>query len=140
MASPRLFASMRTMSAMLFALFSVADIFLPVVIFLFCRRPGLVPRLRTGRGPYAVHHRCSTLALRNNAHSRLWVPAPRAQSRTRPGRLLAPCRAVLLVLRGDRVARLFPVGVRPFAHLVEIAAGGERLRAVHGDGLAGDPV
>src|SRR3954451_18720763 len=46
-----------------------------------------------------------------------------------------PRRAVLLVLRLDRVARLVPVGVTPVAQLVEIAAHGERLCTVHGDGL-----
>src|SRR2546421_10786278 len=53
---------------------------------------------------------------------------------------LSPRCAVLLVLLGDRVTRLLPVGVGPFAHLIEIAASGERLRAVHRDGLAADPV
>ncbi|MCP1837604.1 transposase InsO family protein [Bradyrhizobium sp. USDA 4538] len=55
-------------------------------------------------------------------------------------RASAPRRAVLLVLGLDRLARLGPVVVAPVAQLVEIAAHGERLRAVHGDGLAVDPV
>src|SRR5262249_7778579 len=53
---------------------------------------------------------------------------------------LTPCLAVLLILLGDRVTRLRPVGIGPFAQLVEVSTGGERLGAVHGDGLAADPV
>src|SRR6185437_13949114 len=48
-------------------------------------------------------------------------------------------RAVAVVLRLDRVTGLRPFGVAPFAQFVEIAAGGEPLRAVHGDRLAGQP-
>src|SRR5258708_31617080 len=51
-----------------------------------------------------------------------------------------PCRAVLFVLRLDGVARLGPVGVRPVAQLIEVAAHRHRLDAVHRDGLAVDPV
>src|SRR5882724_11227807 len=49
-------------------------------------------------------------------------------------------RAVLLVLRFDRLARPLPVGIAPVAQLVEAGAGGERLRAVKRDGFAIDPV
>src|SRR5262249_15676836 len=52
----------------------------------------------------------------------------------------SPCRAVLFALRLDGLARLGPVVVTPVAQLVEIAAHRKRLRAVHGDGLAVDPV
>src|SRR3954469_17969839 len=44
----------------------------------------------------------------------------------------APLGPVLLVLRHDGLACCFPVVVGPVAELVEIAAHGERLRAVHG--------
>src|ERR1700744_4088907 len=43
-------------------------------------------------------------------------------------------RAILFVLRLDRLARLGPVGIGPVAQLVEIAAHRQRLRAVHRDG------
>src|SRR5947209_4136552 len=67
--------------------------------------------------------RCSALALR-------------------PGheKASSPLGSILLVLLLDRIPRLGPVVVAPVAELVEIAAHGERLCAVHGDGLAGDPV
>src|SRR6185437_15174319 len=51
-----------------------------------------------------------------------------------------PCRAVLLVLRLDGLARLGPVVIAPVAELVEIPAHREGLRAVHRNGLAIDPV
>src|SRR5579883_1183030 len=47
---------------------------------------------------------------------------------------------ILFVLRLDLFARLLPVLVAPVAQLVEIAAHGERLAAVHRNGLAVDPV
>src|SRR4029079_14580098 len=64
-----------------------------------------------------------------------WVPALRSSVKNaapRPGHgALSSRRAVLFVLCLDRVARLVPVGVAPVAQLIEIAAHGERLRAVH---------
>src|SRR5437870_9445600 len=57
-----------------------------------------------------------------------------------PGKRLPPRRAVLFVLRLDGVAGLRPVGVGPVAQLIKVAAHGERLAAVHGDGFAIDPV
>src|SRR5258708_408391 len=54
--------------------------------------------------------------------------------------LSSPRSPVLFVLRLDGVAGLGPVGVGPVAQLIEIAAHGQRLAAVHRDGLAVDPV
>src|ERR1700716_1476893 len=53
---------------------------------------------------------------------------------------LPPRGAVLVVLGLDGVAGLAPVGVGPVAQLIEVAAHGQRLAAVHGNGLAVDPV
>src|SRR6267378_7466227 len=59
--------------------------------------------------------------------------------------LRLPCRSlhralrlVLFVLRLDRRARLFPVGVGPGEELVERAAVDEARAAVDGDGLSGE--
>src|SRR6185369_11796214 len=116
-ALPRFCACARTTSARLFAAISVVDMFLPVMSFY--RSVGGVPRmLRSakrcaadpgsirGVGPGSAVHRCRA------------APRPGHES------ISPPCRAVLLVLLGDRVAGALPVGIRPFAHLVEIAAGG----------------
>src|SRR5882724_7668947 len=64
------------------------------------------------------------------------------QSATHPGTsakaLHGTLLLVLLVLRLDRGARLFPVGVGPGEELVERAAVDEAGRAVDGDGLSGE--
>src|SRR6266702_4573266 len=49
-------------------------------------------------------------------------------------------RFVLLVLRFDRLARFFPVGVGPAGELGEGRAVGEPAAAVDRDGLAGEPL
>src|SRR5271155_5015603 len=51
-----------------------------------------------------------------------------------------PRGLVARVQRLDRLPRGLPFGVAPLAQLVEVAAGRERLRAVHRDRLAGKPV
>src|SRR6267378_6598784 len=51
-----------------------------------------------------------------------------------------PCSAVLFVLRLDRIAGSGPVGVGPVAQLIKVSASGQRLAAIHRDGLAVDPV
>src|SRR3954447_19962134 len=48
--------------------------------------------------------------------------------------------AILVVLRLDGLLGLAPVVVAPIAQLIEVAAHRQRLRAVHRDGLAVDPV
>src|SRR6185437_2672581 len=53
---------------------------------------------------------------------------------------LSPGRAVLFILRLDRTARLGEVGIGPVAQLIEVPAHRQCLDAVHGDGLAIDPV
>ena len=53
---------------------------------------------------------------------------------------LPPSRAVLLVLRLDQVPGLGPVGILPVAQRIKVAAHRQRLAAIHGDGLAVDPV
>src|SRR5438874_13764361 len=85
------------------------------------------------------HPRAKT--IREGSAASAMSSRPSAQLRTRPGRQqLPPLRPVLLVLRLDRVPRIGPVVVAPVAELVEIAAHRQRLGAVHGDGLAADPV
>src|SRR6185312_827094 len=73
----------------------------------------------------------------------VWVPARASLGRDDSyfASLFSPPRsAVFFILRLDRLARLVPVVVAPVAQLIEIAAHGERLGAVHRDGLAIDPV
>src|SRR5260370_35540926 len=48
-------------------------------------------------------------------------------------------RLVLRVHLLDRFARGFPFRVAPFAQVVEIAAGRQRIAPVQGDGLPGAP-
>src|SRR3954466_11804806 len=55
-------------------------------------------------------------------------------------RFMLPARlAVRVVRRADRVARLAPLVVAPFAQVVEAAGRDEMLRAVDRDGLAVEP-
>src|SRR5436190_20087256 len=69
---------------------------------------------------------------------------PESRARAVPGSSgEAGDSALLLVLRVlclDALARDLPVGVAPLPQLVEIAAGGERVRTVHEDALSGQPV
>src|SRR5258708_5232987 len=149
-ALPRLFARARTISAR-FAGSSETDMFLPGDLFFVAAiltlsrakdNTGAGPRDFTARrpcesrDPYAAASRLGAVAVAfaNNKHRWLWVPAFAATT------ALTPRGLVLFVLRLDRIARCRPVGVRPVAQLIKIAAHGERLGAVHRDGLAVDPV
>src|SRR3954447_11401690 len=117
-ALPRLVARSRTMSARLAN--GCVVMFLPYRLVLMSRSvASSAGEDKTGK----VRHGFNVV-----------VPA-KARTTTSP-----PLRSVLLVLRHDALARGFPVVFAPVAELVEIAAHRERLRAVHGDGLAGDPV
>src|SRR3984893_5917000 len=86
------------------------------------------------RDPCGPSVRDGINCLRDNYRRWLWVPAF-AGTTTSP-----PCSPVFFVLRLDRIARSGPVGVGPFAQLIKVSARGQRLAAVHRDGLAVDPV
>src|SRR4051795_7982652 len=111
------------MSARFFAS-AISDMFLPIPSVMAGLGPGihLLPKISYGVGWMRGSSPRMTMYF-------LWEET-----------ISPPCSPVLFVLRLDGVAGLGPVGVGPVAQLVEIAAHGERLAAIHRDGLAVDPV
>src|SRR6202790_4336151 len=149
MALPRVFARARTMSARL-AGSCETDMSPPWRLSLlaqYWRRCAANTIRGCWRSPDAAQHAalaawCAAdpgpIVLRGER----WVPALRrsASRCTASGQVSPPRGAVLFVLRLDLLARLGPVGVGPVAPLIEVAAHRQHLAAIHGDGLAVDPV